>query len=113
MNNLNDFGIGWQNKFNSRIETLKRVFPSVEIQSFRRFYGMLDVVATIDDEDVKYAFNATCIAIRRESSKVCEQCGKFGKVRGKEHDVYVLPEQKCMCTLCFTLEVDRIESTKN
>jgi hypothetical protein len=75
---------------------------------------MLDVIADTAEvnEDIRYIYSATCVAIRRDSAKVCEACGKGAKIRGKQTDIYVLPEQKCLCSKCYALEIDTVETQK-
>lgn len=106
---LEEFGIGWKEKFSKRLEYLQKVSPDVRYTNIERFRGMLRVTASTDSSDSEYLVKAVLYYIERESVKTCENCGKHGFRR----DTSLLPEQKCLCLTCYTIEVDNTISQQS
>lgn len=106
---LKEFGIGWINKFSKRLEHLQSVLPDVNYLSIERFNGMLRIKASTDSEDNDYIVNSVLYCIERESVKTCENCGTYGFRR----DTSLLPVQKCLCLMCYTIEVDNTISQQS
>lgn len=106
---LDKFGTGWQNAFTKRLEYLQKVSPDARFTSIERFRGMLRVTASTDSSDSEYLVKAVLYYIERESTKTCENCGKYGFRR----DTSLLPVQKCLCLRCYTIEVDNTISQQS
>lgn len=103
---LNDFKIGWQNKFEQRLNALERLFPDITLQSVERYKGMLRVKFTSLDNDIQDVLDSVTYKIERESAQTCEGCGKQGR-RTEEH----LPEKMCLCWKCHALEIEQIQNS--
>lgn len=106
---LDNFGTGWQNAFTKRLEYLQKVSPDVRFTNIERFRGMLRVTAATESNESEYLAKAVLYYIERESVKTCEICGKHGFRR----DTSLLPEQKCLCLTCYTIEVDNTISQQS
>jgi len=106
---LEEFGSGWRDKFSKRLEYLQKVSPDVQYLTIERFRGMLRVTASTDSNDSNYLVKAVLYYIERESTKTCENCGKYGFRR----DTSLLPVQKCLCLTCYTIEVDNTISQQS
>lgn len=102
---LETFGTGWRDKFEKRLESLKKMFPELRIERIERFSGMLRISVSALDPDVDYIAKCVVYKIERDSAKTCEMCGKTGLRR--LHDE-VLTVGQCLCTLCYATELDRI-----
>lgn len=102
---LNNFGTGWKNLFQDKLESLKKVFPEIEIKTVKRHNAMLRIEVNSNDKDIQYIVNCVAFFIERESAKRCENCAKIGRRR---MDDPRLPEPKCLCGSCYALELDRI-----
>jgi hypothetical protein len=100
---LQSFRPGWQEKFESRLTALTKYFSELSLVEVERYHGMLRVKYHSDNTDIQEIADAVTYKIERESSKICEQCGSFGK-RVEEH----LSEKMCFCWKCYTLEIDRL-----
>lgn len=102
---LETFGTGWYQKFENRLESLKRVFPQVRIERIERFSGMLRIYVSAADPDIDYIAKCVTYKIERDSARTCELCGKAGLRRLRDERLSV---GMCLCITCYALELDRI-----
>lgn len=98
---LKDFGIGWQNKFEPKLQTLFNKLSGIKIERIERYYGMLRINVLALDNDIQFIVDCVTHVIERESVKTCEHCGKHA-VRRYE----LISEPMCLCLTCYTLLVD-------
>jgi hypothetical protein len=110
MNTLENYGVGWSNVFNKRLEYLKTVLPEVRFNSIERFKGMLRINVSAPDEASQYLADCVVYCIERDSARMCENCGKYGLRRMDEE---LMPEPKCLCLPCYVLEVDNTYAQQN
>lgn len=106
---LEKFGKGWRETFTKRLEHLQSVLPDLKYSSIERFNGMLRIKATTNSEDNDYIVKCVLYCIERESAKTCENCGKYGFRKNTD----ILPVQKCLCLMCYTIEVDNTLSQQS
>lgn len=105
-NYLKEFGLGWQQKFEPKLQILINQFPDIIIRNIKRYYGVLRITAeTPLDKDTQFIVDCVVYKIERESAITCESCG----VNALQKTEY-LPEKKCLCWKCYALEVDAIMS---
>lgn len=90
----NLFGEGWQELIENAFRVVS-YFPNAQICSAKRFYGMLHMYATADDEFNLHVIEGILWKVERLSAKICEHCGKQGR-RRKE-----LKETRCLCNNCY------------
>jgi hypothetical protein len=100
---LKEFGSGWQERFESRLQDLLTLFPDIELINVERFHGMLRVQFDVPDQRIDYIIKAVSYKIERESAQTCEQCGGSGR-RKEEY----LSEKLCLCWKCYAIEIDKI-----
>jgi hypothetical protein len=100
---LKEFGSGWQERFESRLQDLFTLFPNIELINVERFHGMLRIQFNVPDKRIDYIIKAVVYKIERESAQCCEKCGSNGR-RKEEY----LPEKSCLCWKCYAMEIDKI-----
>ena len=100
---LKEFGSGWINSFAKPISILQETFPDIIINNIYRKYGMLYLDIAASNSDIQYIIDCVSYKITRDSAKLCEECGKFG-YRRQDNRLPVHP--KCLCSLCYILELD-------
>jgi hypothetical protein len=100
---LKEFGSGWQERFESKLQDLLTLFPNIEIISVERFHGMLRIKFNVQDHRMDYITNAVSYKIERDSALYCEQCGNRGKRRTEYLSVRV-----CLCWKGYAIEIDKI-----
>lgn len=101
---LKDYGTGWRNAFEKRIEELLKLFPELRLNSIKRYSAMLRLDFLAPSDDIQYIAKCVAYYIERQSATTCELCGKYGMRRtGDER----LPEPKCLCLTCYALELDK------
>jgi hypothetical protein len=105
---LKDFGVGWQEAFEGRLQAVYKYFPDTTLQSAIRYLGMLRVKFTALDTDAQSMLDSITYKIERESTRICEKCGAYGR-RQEEH----LPEKQCLCWKCYALTVDELVQNNN
>lgn len=107
MNNLlKEFKTGWQKIFEPKLDSVFKVFPSIQFISAHRVYGVLRIkLESPLDKDIQYILDCITYKIERESALICESCGNHGKPKTD-----MLPEKMCLCWKCYALEVDAIMS---
>jgi len=101
---LENFGTGWKNAFEKRLDTIRNIFPEVRIKSINRYFGMLRLDFIAPSDDIQYVVDCVAYRIERESAKKCEMCGKNGVRRTGD---LRLPEAKCLCINCYAVELDK------
>lgn len=101
---LNNFGIGWRNLFEKRIEFITEFLPEISVSSLERYNGMLRVKFTSTNEHIQYILDCVSYKIERDSVRTCELCGRYGFRRNDE----ILSESLCLCTTCHVKYVDDI-----
>lgn len=100
---LENFGLGWKNKFEDILSYTVNLFPSLEIVSIERFHGMLRIKFKGLDKLEQFVLDSISHKIERQSVLVCEVCGENGRRR---KDDQFLSEIKTLCWKCYALEVD-------
>jgi hypothetical protein len=105
---LDKVGLGWKNKFESRLNTLFKLFTDAKIISCERNNALLKIKIEVIDDELQDIVDAVTYKIERESARTCEECGRYGR-RWEEH----LPEKKCLCWKCYALEVDTLMQVDN
>ena len=68
---IDEFGLGWRNKFNPIIEDIKAIFPEVNIKNIERFQGMFKISFSHLDKRVQYMLDCTAYKMERESARIC------------------------------------------
>lgn len=104
--NINEFGIGWKNKFKPIIEDIESIFPDVIIENIERYQGMFKISFSHLDKRVQYVLDCTAYKMERDSAKICENCGASGTRR---KDIPQLSEIKCLCWACCAIEASSME----
>ena len=107
---LENFGKGWRDKFEDKIQTLFNKLPEITLKNVERYRGMLRINIEALDKDTQYIVDCVTYVIERESVKTCEHCGIFGFRR--HHEEWMV-ETKCLCLPCYTIEIDNTISQQN
>lgn len=102
---LKEFKTGWQEAFEPKVQALLRLFPDTAVKIVYKKHGLLKIVFEHLDKDMQYVLDCVSYKLERESSRICEECGKYGVRR----ELY-LSEKTCLCWKCYALEVDRNQS---
>lgn len=100
---LKQFGTGWQEKFNKRLESINKLFPEATLNTASRYHGMLRLDFSAPSDDIQYLLDCVAYRIERESAKTCELCGNNALRRTGDPR---LPEPKCLCMPCYALVLD-------
>lgn len=104
---LNVFGIGngWKIIFEKRIIEVLKLFPGAKLVNVYKKRGMLTLDFHSEDEYIQFVLDCVAYKMERESARTCEMCGNGGRrITGDDR----LPEIKCLCSLCYALELDRV-----
>jgi hypothetical protein len=103
---LNNFGLGWRNKFEKRFEYVLTSLNNVSLTRVKRYKGMLRSKFKTDDNELQYVLDCVSYKIERESVTVCETCGDYGRRRITKW----LSEPMCLCIPCYVKLVDDLIS---
>ena len=103
---LDNFGLGWKNRFENLIQFILNHINGSSIETISKYKGMLNIVFVGVDKDTQYILDSISTQIKRDSALVCETCGNHGTRR---KDLTLLPEIKCLCWMCYALEIDSRE----
>ena len=107
---LENFGKGWRDKFEDKLNALFEKLPNITLESIERYKGMLRINIQSLDKHTQYIVNCVTYVIERESVRTCEYCGAYGFRR--QHDEWMV-ETKCLCLPCYTIEIDNTLSQQN
>lgn len=100
------FESGWY-KLIDTVYTAAEVLPfCAGVQSVERRLGMLSVKYITDNlsDTERYIVDAIAYKIERDSSTVCEVCGKFGRRRTN------LPTPQPLCTSHYAIRYSEVHS---
>lgn len=105
---LHNIGAGWKAAFEDKLIQVTQLFPESTIESISNFEGMLRIKFLSLDNSIQYVLDCVAYKIERDSAKICELCGKFGRRTQKEDSFF--PQRKCLCWTCYAMEIDSMES---
>lgn len=106
---LQEFGKGWSDRFEHKLQSLFHLLPDISLSSVQRFHGMLRVKIDALDKDVQYIVDCVVYKIERESYRVCEECGSSASFQREE----LLPEKRCLCWKCYALTVEKLQTKQD
>lgn len=96
------FGEGWSDLLEKAFRWVSK-FPTGQICSAKRCYGMLHMYARAEDDEELEAIEGLLWKIERISTQVCEMCGEFGKRRKELKTMY------CLCNKCYFDHLNKYE----
>jgi hypothetical protein len=103
---LEQFGLGWRDKYELRIKDILSLFPSASVKKLYRRLGMLAIEFTTLDNTEQFVLDCVSYKIERESARICEICGN--NAHGIKKDP-ALAERMCLCWKCYAMELSSID----
>lgn len=99
---LAEFGPGWNKILGQLVRDVLMHMPETTILYMRRIRGRLIVRCSCYDRVHQFIIDAALYRIAAISSKVCEHCGEYGRVKRD-----YLAEPLSLCWKCYALEASK------